>query len=91
MKLNGDKCHLLSFCEKALILSIKIGNTTIIESTEGKITSNFTRTNNYLLRHTLNPYARKQVTHLLDTENSSKSCGLLSYPSSVTAQNVDVL
>ena len=37
MKLNGDKCHLMIFGEKTNDLSIKIGDTTIIESTEEKL------------------------------------------------------
>ena len=37
MKLNGDKCHLMIFGEISNDLSIKIGNTTIIESMEERI------------------------------------------------------
>ena len=37
MKLNGEKCHLMIFGEKTNDLSIKIENTTIIESQEGKL------------------------------------------------------
>ena len=37
MKLNGDKCHLMIFSQKSNDLSIKIGSTTIIESTEEKL------------------------------------------------------
>ena len=37
MRLNGEKCHLMIFGEKSNNLSIKIGNTTIKESTEEKL------------------------------------------------------
>ena len=37
MKLNGDKCHLMIFGQKSNDLSIKIGSTTIVESTEEKL------------------------------------------------------
>ena len=37
MKLNGDKCHLMIFGEESNDLSIKIGNTTIIESIEERL------------------------------------------------------
>ena len=93
MKLNGDKCHLMIFGEKSNDLSIKIGSTTIIESTEENCWV-LLWTNNFLSRHTYNRYARKQAKSFtlfrvfptyLTLKNSSISCGLLSYPSLATA------
>ena len=58
MKLNSDKCYLMIFGEKSDDLSIRIGSTIIIESTEENCWASLW-INNFLSRYTYSGCARK--------------------------------
>ena len=76
MKLNGDKCHLMIFGEKTNDLSIKIGDTTIIESTEEKLLgvtldkklSFKTHVQSLCKKASQKLYALSRISYLLETE-----------------------
>ena len=76
MKLNGDKCHLMIFGEKSNDLSIKIGNTTIIESIEERLLgvildkklSFKTHVRSLFKKAGQKLYAPSRISYLLDSE-----------------------
>ena len=93
MKLNGDKCHLMIFFgEKTDDLSIKIGNTTIIESREEKLLGatvdkqlSFKTQVQSLYKKQAKSFTLFRVFPTYLTKNTSISCELLSCPSLATA------
>ena len=76
MKLKGDKCHLMIFGEKTNDLSIKSGDTTIIESTEEKLLgvtldkqlSFKTHVQSLCKKASQKLHALSRISYLLDTE-----------------------
>ena len=76
LRLNGEKCHLMIFGEKSNDLSIKIGNTTIKESTEEKLLgvtldkqlSFKTHVQSLCKKASQKLHAISRISYLLDTE-----------------------
>ena len=93
MKLNGDKCHLMIFGQKSNDLSIKIGSTTIVESTEEKLLgvtldkqlSFKTHVKLQCKKAGQKLHALSRISYLLDTEKLRHIMRDLFFPSLATA------
>ena len=93
IKLNDDKCHLMTFGEKSNDISIKIGSTTIIENREEKLLgvtldkqlSSQTHVQSLCKKARQKLHALSCISYLLDTEKLKHTMRVLSYLNLATA------